>query len=138
MIDEGLVAELSAICAADPRLVYLSAEATDDLLARVAARFRVDTSRLWWWEGIPNARSVPYAEGQGLSELARLVVDPDGDLTLVVTGDEPPPWLGIAGPLPALLQLLNETPHFEFFVVDNELNWIVFDTHHDELVVSGL
>lgn len=137
MIDDSLVMELAAAARANSGITLLTADASERLLVRVAARFRVDTRRLWWWEGTPNARTVPFSEASEVDQLRELLSGQAGQLTLVVTDDESPPWVALEGTLSALVLLLEETRHFEFFIVDRDLNWIVFDTHHCEFVVAG-
>ena len=57
------------------------------------------------------------------------------DLVLVVT-DESPPGIGaVRGTMSQLLDLVRGAPWFEFAVVPEDLSWIVFDTHHNTLVL---
>jgi len=66
-----------------------------------------------------------------------------GDLELVrlvVTDDEPQPWPVFEGPLEEILVVLQETRYFEYFLVpgvNDGGRWIVFDTHHNQLVWAG-
>jgi hypothetical protein len=136
MMDPTLVVQVEAL-SSTRGMKLLSPESTRDVVERMAAKFSVDRSRLWWWEGIQSARSFPYAPDEELQALGRLMSSHSNALTLIVTDDQPPPWIAVSGPWTSLLHLLQETRHFEFFVLDETLNWVVFDTHHNELVVAG-
>ena len=56
---------------------------------------------------------------------------------LAVTGDDPPPWTWIEGSPQGLLDLLGESPFFEYFLTDPAVSWVIFDTRHNQFVVAG-
>lgn len=136
MIDADLVEELNSLSRVTGGLSVLSPEATEALVDRVAAKFSVDRSRQWWWEGLPGARVIECDPADELAALRRMLPQHEA-LALVVTDDESPPWIAVSGAWPALSQMLHEARLFEFFVVPDRLDWIVFSTHDNRLVVSG-
>lgn len=58
------------------------------------------------------------------------------DLILIVT-DEAPPSGAVRGTAVQLIRLLRDCYGFEFAIVPADLEWIVFDTHHNVLVGAG-
>jgi hypothetical protein len=110
--------------------------------AETAGRYVRDPRLTWWWTAIavPFA-TLPYADRNALSLIGELLglttapKIPEG--TLFVTDDSPQPWPAFVGPVSELLLLIAEQPYFEYFLVDPCLEWVVFDTHHNELVVVG-
>lgn len=57
---------------------------------------------------------------------------------LVVTDDERTPWPVYSGDTKAIIATLKESRFFEYILADPHLNWIVFDTHSNELISAGL
>lgn len=53
---------------------------------------------------------------------------------MFITDDSQPPWICIRGEKDLLIELLREHRFFEYFVVDMEAKWIIFDTHHDVIM----
>lgn len=136
MIDTDLITELEGVCRITPGISLLNSQTTEALLERIAAKFSVDRSRLWWWEGVQPTRVVECSSVGELADLERLMPQ-SAELTLVVTDDESPPWVAVLGTWRALSQMLRETRHFEFFVVNDRLDWIVFSTHDGKLIAAG-
>lgn len=137
MFNDELTAELTN-AARRRSLEILNDEQTERLLEETAQRFSIDANRIWWWENLAGAITVPYEEDHAWAALDRWV-DRFGakKLVLVATGDEAPPWLGVRGNWPALRDLLKDLPYFEFFIVDDAVSAVIFDTHHNALVMAG-
>lgn len=91
----------------------------------------------WWWTVLrPPVASLRYGEKDGLTLLLRLVPS-ETTVVLVVTDDEHTPWPAFEGSLREVVTMLREARVFEFWIVTRDWRWIVFDTHNNELVVSG-
>ncbi len=104
----------------------------------VATAFVADRECTWWWQALSApAETQAYGTDDGLARVRALHESKHGDFTLVVTDDEAPPWEGVRGSLDGLIGMLREHPYFEYFVVDDSVSWVVFDTHHDCLVIVG-
>jgi hypothetical protein len=58
-------------------------------------------------------------------------------IELVVTDEEPAPWLVFTGPASDILELISGQRYFEYMITDHSHAWIAFDTHHNELVLCG-
>ena len=77
-----------------------------------------------------------YGEADGL-DVIRNNLGSAGNVSLVVTDDEYEPWPVFQGPLSEILALLAEQRFFEFILVSENMNWCIFDTHHNSLVLAG-
>lgn len=135
--DDDLRKELTSTVAQFANIVELESADALRLLDRIADTFVDDRARAWWWTSL----SVPsviigYGDADGVDVLHRLL-DPGTVVVLFVTDDEPSPWPAVQGPFAALSAVLGEMRQFEYFAVDPDCRWIVFDTHHNELVVAG-
>jgi hypothetical protein len=97
-----------------------------------------DPSSLRWWERLKvRAEHVTYGNADGLFQLAKLV-GPRNDAMLVVTDDEEPPWPVYSGDVQKIIALLRESRFFEYILAAQDMSWIAFDTHMNELVSAGL
>ncbi len=109
------------------------------ILHECARSFVEDPRKTWWWES-PKAgldvATVDYGD-DGLHELDRLLLRSKDPLFLVATDDEPPPWLVLQGPWESLRGIIGENRNFEFFVFDPVRSRLLFDTHHNRLVLLG-
>ena len=138
-MDSELIRELTNFAAERPAVSVLAQNEADELRLRVANRFGFKDGQVWWWDNLPHGvRSLSYAaEAGGLSQLARMLPETGAPLFLFVTDDEPPPWPCIVGPGPALAEMLGSQRFFEYFIVNGDAEWILFDTHHNALLSLG-
>ena len=138
-LDSHLRESLNLVMRARPGLRVLSQDEASELTARVAARFISDPSRLWWWEALREpAAGFPYQGEEGLERLDAIVGEAASDpLFMFITASNFPPWTVVAGKWDDLRELVGESSFFEFFVVSRATDWIVFDTHHNEVLVAG-
>jgi hypothetical protein len=138
VIDLALVAELEANLSKAGRVSRMDAEDSSAFLHKVATRYVANSKCRWWWQALSvSHRRLGYDGGSHGLEVLATLLDGKSDVVLVVTDDSDPPWPAFAGPSGAILGALRETRFFEFFIVSHDLNWVVFDAHHNELVVAG-
>ncbi|MEQ8766539.1 MAG: hypothetical protein RL885_21680 [Planctomycetota bacterium] len=129
--------QIREACSRHSGLAVLSDATLALALDRVADRFVNERDRVRWWTSLKGDIEVDsYGTADGLTLLRERLRGVSSELTLVITDDDPPPWLGIRGELPELLSLLADLPCCEFFVFDDRQEWLLFDTHHNELIVA--
>ncbi|XFC37374.1 hypothetical protein ACEF39_000339 [Stenotrophomonas indicatrix] len=82
-------------------------------------------------------REIQY-EGseEGLSRLSVLLADVRGEICLVASDERASPWPVWALRPGEVIPLLSELPFFEYFLVLDGGATLLFDTHHNTLVVS--
>lgn len=73
---------------------------------------------------------------EGLARLKALLTSAQGEIQLIVSDERPPPWPVWSLQPSALVPLLGELPFFEYAVVLEGGATLVFDTHHNTLLVS--
>ncbi len=130
--------ELLEHCQVAGGIRMLDPEEAAAAVERVAERHVLDRHRRWWWEAlVPPVERIAYGSGDGLalleSRLGRARV-----LLLAATDDEPPPWSVVCGTTRQIVELLRDCRWFEFWVSDDAASFVVFDTHHQELVIAGV
>lgn len=137
-MDQELCDGIRVYVAANPDLRLLNADETESLRKEVARRFGISDQQLWWWENLPlPTRSLAYSAGEGLQLFLENVPSGTQMAFLFVTDDDPPPWVCVSGPPQALIGLLAQLRFVECFMVDEAVNWVIFDTHHNMLVGCG-
>lgn len=137
MSDNQLLYEIERYVRAVPYIQRMDNTAAMHLADEVAAKFVKDKSVRWWWESLnEGSRAVVYGSDDGLTKLKQ-IVGVDSECTLFVTDDEFPPWPAFSAKSRTIIDLLGEHRYFEFLLVSNSLDWCVFDTHENTLILTG-
>jgi hypothetical protein len=140
MLDSDLLEELSTYSNQVGGIYTLSEDAVGLILEDVMEFFIRDPDCIYWWQSLKlTCQYHHYGAQNGLDSLMSIVCNrvQDQDLLyLVVTDDEVPPWPIFAGPIKEIVQLLQSCRFFEYFIVPKSMNWILFDTHMNELVFA--
>ncbi len=104
----------------------------------VAKKHIKDRSRVWWWEGLNSKPSViEYGDGFSWPMIRDMIKNDNQLVYLFVTDDEPEPWPVFRGTLHDIGILLAGMWRFEYFLSDKYFSWLIFDTHHNDLLVAG-
>lgn len=109
-----------------------------NVIDTVANKFIMNRSKVWWWQGL-QTKPVVVEYGDNLSwPLVKQIVGNNKQIIyLFVTDDDPEPWPVLSGPLDEIGNLIANLWRTEYFLVDENFTWLLFDTHHNTLVVSG-
>lgn len=138
MVDSDLVSELDATSLRIGGIAKLPSDVAGAYVQRLAKAYVADPSSLRWWESLKvHAEHVTYGDTDGLSQLAKLVGSRN-DAMLVVTDDEEPPWPVYSGDVQKIITMLRESRFFEYILAAQDISWVVFDTHMNELVSAKL
>jgi len=119
----------------------LSQDAGATQLGNMAALHGIDGDRVYWWAGLSRPpRRVPYEDGSaGLALLNEVLATlPLEEVMLVATDEAPQPWPMWVLRRDELIALLEALPFFEYFVAAPDGRTLVFDTHHNELLIASL
>jgi hypothetical protein len=137
-IDE-IAANLVKLANGSARLVEQSVAV--NLLEQLAAAHVEDSQALHWWASLRlSASIVDYGDDSSVwaSTLESVLNGLAGDeVYLAVTDDEFGPWPILAVEKNQLVRLLGELSFFEYFVFQKDGRQVMFDTHHNRLVVSA-
>lgn len=109
------------------------------LLDALAVRHGMDSRSIFWWAGAPMAKRKIQYDGseEGFSCLSTLLADVRGEICLVASDECPSPWPVWALRPSEVIPLVSALPFFEYFLVLDDGATLVFDTHHNVLVVSS-
>lgn len=108
------------------------------LTENVGELFVGNINSTWWWESLAKKyHTIVYGDADGLKVLEKLLLN-NQQVFLFVTDDEPKPWCVFEGDIKDILYILSEERFFEYFLVSINLDWVIFDTHHNSLVVTGI
>ena len=136
-MDEDLRKEIDQLVGSIAGLRILLDHEAAPLLKALKSAFVGDEKSVWWWESLKvPCRSIEYDSEKSLDSLKSLLSEKGDILLLAVTNDDPPPWKVVEGRLDDLLEFVGELRYFEYFVTDASAAWIVFDTHHNQFVIS--
>ncbi|MCX7180730.1 MAG: hypothetical protein NTX56_18855 [Proteobacteria bacterium] len=115
----------------------LDPELSTRLIADFAAKYVADTAATWWWTSLQVPfDSVDYGENAGIS-LIEALLDKLPEVAVTITDDEWPPWPILMGTGRDICDFIAELPCVEYFAFSSTMNWAVFDTHHNSLVLVG-
>lgn len=134
MDDSNLATTISQLLGRDP----LPPDRAATLLESLAVRHGIDPRFVYWWAGKASADQTIQYDGsdEGLSCLAKLLAEVNGEICLVASDERASPWPIWTLQASELIPLLGELPFFEYFVVLDDGATLLFDTHHNTLVVS--
>ncbi len=137
MIDEELMGEVRAYVASNQSLDECLGEVAANFVEDLGGRYQRSPNAAWWWQDLstPSERVHYGDEDAILLILAKL--DKSQPARLVITDDEAQPWPVVAGSVGELLKLVLDQRYFEYMLAAVDGSWIVFDTHHNELVFAG-
>ena len=138
MIDQELIEDIHRASVGLATFHELNLVDSENIIAKISKKYISDTSKVWWWESLESdSFTIEYGEEDGLKILENLISN-DQTVFLFVTDDEPEPWNIFKGDFSEVLNVLKEQRFFEYFIVSEEIEWIVFDTHHNSLVIAGI
>ena len=104
----------------------------------VAKKYIGNRNQTWWWESLKHKSvTIKYDDSDGLMLLEKIVGNDNAEVIFVVTDDEPEPWAVFQGNFRSIIQVISEQRFFEYFITDQNYSWLIFDTHHNSLVVIG-
>ncbi|MDO6433202.1 hypothetical protein Q4E93_21510 [Flavitalea sp. BT771] len=137
-MDQELLDNIKDLLSDVPSGRVLSPSEAEGLLARLASAYELEVQELFPWK-LAGARAV-YA--YDLPSSWELLFPPLLDLFqeevyLAVTNEEGYPWAVVAMPLAYVVELVLELPYFEYFIFDEGMDRVVYDTHQEMLAVFG-
>jgi hypothetical protein len=117
---------------------FLPDEEDRKLIVKLAEKFSFDLGQRWLWDSTRQSETYDYNNNPGQWEtIFRELLSRFADqIFLVVSDDEFYPWKVLQCKKDECVNLLNELPYFELFIFDDFMKTVVFDTHHNCLIVS--
>lgn len=116
----------------------LNSQETISLIDKLSIQYIEDRTHIWWWESLREPPVIlNYGDDRGWDYFPKLVQPTEQHVYLIATDDNPEPWPVIKGSLIDIVTLLENMWRFEYVIAAMDLSWLVFDTHHNSLVVIG-
>lgn len=138
MVSEQLCKELKLAANGLASVEILSQEHSNLLSSQISEKYVLDENKIWWWSTLSTqSKTINYGDDDGLKIISRMVLG-DPVVVLFVTDDESQPWPAFQGLLSDILTLIGEVRFFEYILTLDDLEWLIFDTHHNSLVVTQL
>ncbi len=135
MIAETLKRDIDRL-ASQRCITELSYQSASEACKELAARFLGDSPSRWWWDSLKSDPViVPYNDEEVFDLLQRIL--PSSEILFIPTDDEEGQWPVYTGSVSAVINMVMELQFFEYFIADKGYNWVVFDTHHNSLVIAG-
>lgn len=135
-MDHQLLIDFDTEAMSFSSVIRLSDLEIQEIQNLICYRFGIDLDNVWCWENMAHIDTIiEYGNENGLNKI-KLLFNTNPVVKLVVTDEDTPPWFGFKGKVFDLLEVVNKLRYFEFFIVNEDCNIIVFDTHQNALVLS--
>ena len=109
------------------------------ILNSIQNRFVTGLPRNWWWENFRQLDAIAQHKKDQAYEWLDKIIPATADRVWFVT--EPAKDGKIFGLYDALFiniqPILRESCYFEYYIVSQELDWLVCETHHGQIMVIG-
>ena len=108
------------------------------MLEDLASIFSFDLSNKYLWEDAYIKEKIAYTDSSEWEvSLSALLKKFSERIYLVVTDDNFYPWTIFDCEVESIIYILKEQQYFEFFVFDESMKYILFDTHANELLLAS-
>lgn len=97
--------------------------------------FSFDISKCWMWDNKHYAEIHDCSGSPWEPVLKGLLTKFNRWILLVVTDDEFFPWKVLHLKNDDCITLLRELPNFEYFIFDDTMKAVVFETHHNSFIL---
>ena len=91
----------------------------------------------WWWEHFPSSTGVHFIKGDGGQHLAELVPDADERVWFIAEDFVAPEYSVWEASTRDIQAVIGECYGFEFYVIQQQLRWLVCKNHHAVVVAVG-
>jgi hypothetical protein len=117
---------------------YIQEPVAKTLIEKLADRFSFNLNYRWLWDNGHSAISQRYDNNysEWEAQLSLLLQNFETRIYFAVTGDEFHSWPIFDCPQDLLIEILKEQTPFEYIVFDESMKYVLFDTHHNELILT--
>ena len=100
--------------------------------------FVATPSPAWWWESFrQESTSRAFLGDSGWNHLLELVPDPEEKVWFITEEDASPFYIVYEASPRALRQLLGECYFFEYYLIDQDHEWLLCENHHRMVFAIG-
>ena len=114
---------------------FIPDEESARLILNLVDIFSFDIRQCWMWDNKRDAETYDYSDSSWEPVLQGLLNKFDRMIFLVVTDDDFFPWTALRLKKDDCINLLGELPSFEYFIFDDAMKAVVFETHHNSFIL---
>ena len=135
-MDESLLRNIQAVIGKMEDCYFIPAERGEKLIQNVAEKFSLDIRQLFLWDNKNYSEIFDYSTSDQWEPILRKLLARFNDrIFLVVSNEGLFPWKVLNFKASDCISLLTELPFFEYFLFDESMKNIIFDTHHNSLIL---
>lgn len=137
-MDTELLSEINKELADIGDIISVTGDKAVAITNTIADKYIKDRSFVWWWESLAGSYiEIDYGDDLSWPIIRKITPSLKQNVYLFVTDDEPEPWPIFYGSLRNVGQLISRLWRFEYFITDENFEWLIFDTHHNSLIILG-
>jgi hypothetical protein len=118
---------------------FVSPVAFQQVIRRIADRFLqrgiLDMDCAWWWECL-RGECYGYAPADTIGVVKSLLKDDEEYWFIASEEHSGTKWLCEAKGS-SIVEVLREMHHFEYYIVEKKLKWLLGENHHGDLFAAG-
>jgi hypothetical protein len=108
------------------------------LLNKIEDHFVELKNKRWWWECFRYPfTSVNFNNNRSFTYLSKVVPNPKEKVWFIAEEDQLPFFPIYEGNTETIERIIGECYAFEYYLVDKTFNWLLCETHHNDLIVIG-
>jgi hypothetical protein len=116
----------------------LQGESFDRIVQLAIAKFLKEPNSIWWWTRLSfSPTTISYCGSEDFFPTLRRLASEGSRAVLLVMGDHGMPDGAIEGSFGSLVSVVEDSVFFEFVILHPSGDWVIFDTHHNELLIGG-
>lgn len=91
----------------------------------------------WWWEHFPTSTGVRFTHGDGWQHLTDIVPNADELVWFIAEDFVAPEYSVWEASVRDIQALIGECYGFEFYLIQQQLHWLICQNHHGVVVAVG-
>jgi hypothetical protein len=130
------VVEERALAFEKQKLLYEEPARKTEILSEIQARFIKGNPRAWWSSFLSKPIMQSFDDNSGYLHVCNFVPPSTDNVWLIVDEDNEAKYL-LSLPLRKVPSVLEECRFFEYYIVDKQLNWMMAENDHGDLMLSS-
>jgi hypothetical protein len=137
-MDQDLITEIKNFIETENLdCVVVSEHETANLVENLAKHFGFDLSHRYLWEGVCMQERIAYNDYNWEKLMFKLFGKFQERVFLVVSDDDFYPWIIFNSKKELIINLLKAQRYFEYFIFDQSMSHVLFDTHDNQLLMAA-
>ncbi len=91
----------------------------------------------WWWEHFSTSTGVYFTNGDGWRHFTEIVPDADERVWFIAEDFVAPEYSVWEASVRDVQAVIGKCYGFEFYVIQQQLHWLLCENHHDVVVAVG-